>query len=201
MSSPTELQLDALREVANVGAGHAATALSQLMGGSKVHLDVPQAIVADPEALPSLLPLARHTRVLVATLQISGELSGHVLIALEQGDANRLAALLVNAPHGPGLEEVHRSALAEAANIVASACLSAIGTLTGFRLIPSVPTLSECRGEAALDEALREVDEGAGVVVALEARFVTSTAQRVEGEIFVVPAPRSLRRLLERLGV
>ncbi len=199
--TPTELQLDALREVANVGAGHAATALSQLVGGSKVHLDVPRAIVADPEELPALLPLARHTRVLVATLQISGELAGHVLIALEQGDAQKLAALLVNGPHGPGLEEVHRSALTEAANIVASACLSAIGTLTGFRLVPSVPTLSECRGAAALDEALRQLDEGAGVVVALEARFVASTAQRIEGEMFVVPAPKSLRRLLERLGV
>jgi chemotaxis protein CheC len=198
---PTELQLDALREVANVGAGHAATALSQLVGGSKVHLDVPRAIVADREALPALLPWDRQTRVLVATLHISGELAGHVLVALEQGDAHRLATLLVDGPHAPVLQEVHRSALTEAANIIATACLSANGTLTGFRLIPSVPTLSECHGTEALSAALHELDEGAGVIVALEAHFTASTAQRIEGEMFIVPARQSLRRLLERLGV
>ena len=132
---------------------------------------------------------------------MTGELSGHILIALPEYDAHVLCALLLGTPITAELHEPQRSALTEAANIIASATLSAIGNLTGFKLLPSVPSLSECAGDAALDDAIEAVDEGAGGVVALEARFTAASAQRMEGRMFVVPAPHSLRRLLERLGV
>jgi len=185
-----------LRELANVGCGHAASALSRLVGGPKIQIDVPTVVVAGPEELPSRVAILAE-RVLVATLQVHGDIEGHVLLALAERDALCLAALLLRAPAEASLGDEHRSALSEAANIVGSACLSAIGQLTGFRLLPSVPSLSHC---AALDDALRAA-EGSGVMVVLEARFTAAATLPFEGRMFVIPATKSLRRLLERLGV
>jgi chemotaxis protein CheC len=136
-----------------------------------------------------------------ATLEIQGQLAGRVMVVLESGDAHRLCELLLNAPTEPRLKEAERSAFSEAANIIASACLSAIGQLTGLSLIPSVPTVDEDDAANVVDELLHRSDPAVGVAVVLEARFTASAALPFAGQLLVVPHPASLKRLLERLGV
>lgn len=198
--SPTELQLDALREVANVGCGHAATALSRLVGGRQVRIDVPRALVADPADLPALLG-GEEQRVVAASLGMQGGLSGSLLLVLPEEDARRLCSLLLNAPGEGALREDERSAFSETANIVASACLTAISHLTGLRLLPTVPTVAQTLAGVVVDDVLAQVEAEAGVVVVLEARFLAVAAPPIEGQILMVPDRASLKRLLETLGV
>lgn len=198
--SPTELQLDALREVANVGCGHAATALSRLVGGRQVRIDVPRALVADPADLPALLG-GEEQRVVAASLGMQGGLSGSLLLVLPEEDARRLCALLLNAPGEGALREDERSAFSETANIVASACLTAISHLTGLRLLPTVPTVAQTLAGVVVDDVLVQVEAQAGVVVVLEARFLAVATPPIEGQILMVPDRASLKRLLETLGV
>jgi chemotaxis protein CheC len=197
---PSDLQLDALREVANVGCGNAASALSRLVGGRRVSIEVPRALVVDVDDLSSLVG-GHERQVVAATLEIQGQLSGRVMVVLDSGDAHRLCELLLNAPAPPRLREAERSAFSEAANIIASACLSAIGQLTGLSLIPSVPTVDEDDAAAVVEELLHRSDPAVGVAVVLEARFSASAALPFAGQLLVVPHPASLKRLLERLGV
>ena len=199
-SPPSELQLDALREVANVGCGNAASALSRLVGGRRVSIEVPRALVVDVDDLSALVG-GHERQVVAATLEIHGEMAGRVMVVLESGDAHRLCELLLNAPTEHKLKEAERSAFSEAANIVASACLSAIGQLTGLALVPSVPTVDEDDGASVVEELLERSDPSVGVAVVLETRFTASAALPFEGQLLVVPHPASLRQLLSRLGV
>ena len=197
---PSELQLDALREVANVGCGNAASALSRLVGGRRVSIEVPRALVVDVDDLSALVG-GHERQVVAATLEIHGEMAGRVMVVLESGDAHRLCELLLNAPTEHKLREAERSAFSEAANIVASACLSAIGQLTGLALVPSVPTVDEDDGASVVEELLERSDPSVGVAVVLETRFTASAALPFEGQLLVVPHPASLKQLLSRLGV
>lgn len=197
MENPTELQLDALREVTNIGVGQAASALSRLVGGHTVHIDVARAHVADRETLPSLLEIPAEP-LLVASFEVLGELWGQLLLVMSQSDAHRLARILTGASSS---SELQRSALSEAANIVASACLSAIGDLAKMTLLPSIPAVEDGVDHAVLEAAIHEVEAGAGLGVVLEARFKATTELPVSGQILMVPALSSVKRLLQRLGV
>jgi len=197
---PSALQLDALREVANIGCGNAASALSRLVGGRRVNIEVPRAHVVDVDDLSALVG-GHQRQVVAATLEIYGQLAGRVMVVLEHGDAHRLCELLLNAPTQPRLREAERSAFSEAANIVASACLSAIGQLTGLSLVPSVPQVEEDDAASVVEELLHRSDPSVGVAVVLETRFAATAALPFEGQLLVVPHPASLKTLLQRLGV
>jgi chemotaxis protein CheC len=196
---PNELQLDALREVANVGCGHAATALSRLVGGRRVHIELPRAWLRPVDDLAGLLGGA-EARVVVASFRMEGELTGRLFLSLTELNARRLCETLLARSHLPPLDETQRSALSEAANIVASACLSAMGGLVGVRLVPSVPTLWDGTADAVAQQATAGM-EREGPVLMLEASFVAHLGSVLSGQLLVLPDAPSVRELLRRLGV
>ncbi|HEX5747228.1 MAG TPA: chemotaxis protein CheC [Archangium sp.] len=195
--SPSDIQLDALREVANIGCGHAVNALARLVGGRTVNLSVPRAVLASAADVAELLGGA-EAPVVAAKLGMEGQLRGVLLLVLPREDSAALEALLLRRQDAPA--EERESALSEAANIVASACLSAIGTLTGWRLLPTVPEL--VRGPAGLvvSRAVTEAQGGDRMVV-LETRFSAVGAPSVSGQVLLVLERDSSRALLTRLGV
>ncbi len=195
---PSDAQLDALREVANIGCGHAANALSRLMGGRKVDLSIPRVMLAHPSDAAGLL--GGDAPVVAAWLGIEGGLRGVLLLALLQEDGSALEALLLSGQ--PVLHQAERdSVVAETANIVASACLSAMGRLTGWRLVPTVPTVRRGSADGVVSEAMGQVEGDASRVVVLEARFLAAAAPPVGGQLLLVLERDSIRDLLARLGV
>lgn len=198
---PTDLQLDALREVANIGCGQAASALSRLVGGQRVDIGVPRAFLTDGDDLLDVVGGA-DAQVVAASVGVEGDLSGRLLLVLSEVDAQRLVGLLLNAPGDNGLRDDHRSAFTETANILASACLTAIGKLANMKLMPSVPALVEDLASSVVDQVLSQIERSnQGKVVVLEARFTTAASEPIEGHMLVITDVPSLKRLLERLGV
>lgn len=195
---PSDAQLDALREVANIGCGHAANALSRLMGGRKVDLSIPRVLLTGPSDAAELLGGAAP--VVSGWLGIQGGLRGVLLLVLPQEDGAALEALLLE-----GQAAIHQaerdSVVAETANIVASACLSAMGRLTGWKLVPTVPTVRRGRARDVVADAVGQVEGDASSVVVLEARFLATAAPPVGGQLVLVLARDSIRDLLARLGV
>jgi chemotaxis protein CheC len=194
---PSDIQLDALREVANIGCGHAVSALARLVGGRTVNLSVPRALLAETSELAGLLG-GGQASVVAAKLGMEGQLRGVLLLVLPAEDSEALEALLLRRRDAP-LEE-RESALSETANIVASACLSAIGTLTGWRLLPTVPTLVRGSADAVMAGALEEAESNSRVVV-METRFSAVGAPAVSGQVLLLLERESSRSLLARLGV
>lgn len=199
MNAPTELQLDALREVANVGCGHAANALSALVGGRTVQIDVPRVRLLPTSDLPDAIGGAEAS-VIASGLRMEGGLTGKILLVLPEEDALRLVGLLLKRDmSGTELAADAQDAMNEVANIVASACLSAIGQLTRLKLLPSVPTLLQDSAGNVVDEI---VNGGAGqTLMMLEARFNMRHSPAITGQLLVLPDQPSLKELLARLGV
>ena len=132
----TELQLDALRELANIASGNAATSLSQMLG-REVELNVPRVLalpLADAvEACGS--PEDATTSVVIP---LDGDVTGVVLLLIEPDGAEALCKLLgVDA-----WDEIGESALREIGNILGTSCLNALASMTGLHLEPRPPHLT-----------------------------------------------------------
>jgi chemotaxis protein CheC len=132
----TELQLDALRELANIASGNAATALAQMLG-TEVDLTVPRAIA---------LPLgdavdaygSADERIAGVVTPVQGDIDGVVLLLVPTAHADTLCTLLGVPPRS----EVSDSALREIGNILTASCLNALSAITGLELSPSPPRLA-----------------------------------------------------------
>lgn len=132
----TESQLDALRELANIASGTAATALSQMLR-REVGLSVPRvlalSLVDAVEACGS--PDESITSVVIP---LEGDIAGVVLLLISTEGADALCRLL-------GVEagsEIGDSALREIGNILGTSCLNALASMTGLNLGPRPPHLT-----------------------------------------------------------
>jgi chemotaxis protein CheC len=194
---PSDIQLDALREVANIGCGYAVSALARLVGGRTVNLSVPRAVLAVASEVAELLG-GGPAPVVAVKLGMEGQLRGVLLLVLPAADSIALESLLLRRQDAP--PEERESALLEAANIVASACLSAIGKLTGWRLLPTVPVLVRGTAGAVVSSVMREA-QGDDRMVVLETRFSAVGVPAVSGQVLLVLERESSKTLLARLGV
>ena len=134
-------RVDALKEVANIGAGHAATALS-LMTGARIMIDVPTVNVAPlDELIPGIA--AEGEQVVSVIMDMHGSLEGHTLLALPLITGRRLADLMLRRERRPGgsLDLLEESALKEAGNILGGAYLTAPSEVPGM-LARQFPALS-----------------------------------------------------------
>ena len=132
----TEMQLDALAELANIASGTAATALSQMLG-REVELRVPRALALP---LADAVDAAGAPEDIVSgiVLGLEGDVDALVLLLIPAGDAAILCEML-------GVEagtEVGDSALSEIGNILGSSYLNALSAMTGLTLMPTPPTLA-----------------------------------------------------------
>lgn len=136
------LRRDGLREVATIGAGHAATALSQLTN-RRIMISVPQVRRAEAGEVASLVG-AVGEHVAVVGMRMLGDLTGRALLIFAEADAALLCDLILRREVGPprALGELEQSGLKEVGNIVCSAYLTALSNLMGMMLLPSVPTLT-----------------------------------------------------------
>jgi chemotaxis protein CheC len=177
-----ERELEALRELATAGLGHAATALGSLIG-KRVDLDAPSAAVV---ARPQLADRGGDPQrpVVAITLDFTGGESGRILLLLSPAAARALSELLLGGRTEGELDEAARSALSEVGNIVASACLNAIGQASGLRLLPSVPRLVQDRAGEALQ---RVVPTGRDPLVVLGTQLEVRGWQDLVCDLLIVP--------------
>ncbi len=194
----TPLQLDALREVGNIGSGNAAVALSSMVD-KKVMLSVPNA---------SLVPLVRvsdlvggaETTVAGVYLHITGEASGSMLLLLEEASAYDLAKLMVSADPASPLTTMEQSALQETGSILAGSYLNALSQMTGLLLRPSVPGYALDMAGAIIDFILIEISQSEDHVLVIETQFDVEE-QTIKGHLILFPDLGSLSIILGRLGV
>jgi chemotaxis protein CheC len=134
-SSLSEVQLDALRELANIASGTAATALSQMLA-REVEISVPRALALPPaDAVDECGDPEQHVAGVVVPIQ--GDIDGIVLLLIPYEQAEILCALLGVEAH----TEVGDSALREIGNILATSYLNGLGAMTRLELEPSPPQL------------------------------------------------------------
>lgn len=194
MKALTARQEDALREVAHLGSAQAASMLARLVGDVGVLVDVPQVLAANRWQLGWLLG-GRDVKVLAAMFRVEGDVGGHLWWVLPSEDAERLSRRLLQRPGVTHTAASTGGALAEAANIVASSCLSAIGTMLHAALVPSTPELLEVPVAALVGEPNDEP-----FLTVLAARFTSTNAPAFGGWLVVMLDEDRRDELLRRLG-
>src|SRR5688572_14659255 len=181
-----ERGLDALKELFNIGAGSAATALSQMLGGEKVQVEVPNIQTVPTKRVGSDLG-GEHRVVCAVGFTISGGLDARLLFVLEEASARRLAAVLLGKPlpkdgseHAKQIDPASLSALEETGNIVASSFVSGLGKLTNRRIMPSVPNSGFAAAGTVVDSVLSRLGSSAEESIVCRTDF-TTRGTRIQG--------------------
>lgn len=193
------LELDALKEVGNIGAGHAATALSQMLGVS-VSITVPQVSVIRMQDIPR--PLGGPEAVVAATyFRVFGQAPGRMLIFMTREVLPEVLKLLLGKPPRPEqpLLPEEESAIKELGNILCSAYLNALAGLMDMQLLPSVPALAYDMVDSVLTTVLAENAETQDKALLIETRFVEAT-RPITLYLFLIPESGALAPMLASLA-
>ncbi len=194
------LQLDALREVANIGAGHAATALSQ-MTGHRIMISVPQVQISRLENVPNQIAEAEEP-VAAVLMKMLGDLTGLTLLVFPQRTALKVASLMMKRPVGEELGMLERSAIKEAGNILSAAYLNALSEFMGMILLPSPPSMAIDMSDAVLSSTYLEIASGSDYVFCVESEFnFTDLGERLRGFFLLMPDVGSLNAILRAIRV
>jgi chemotaxis protein CheC len=194
------IQLDALRETANIGAGHAATALSQ-MTGSTIMIKVPAINIVQLEAIPAQFG-EEEEPVAAVMMHMLGDLSGRTLLVFPRPTVMRLAELMLRRPVGSStaLGELETSAIKEAGNILCGAYMNALSDFLGMLLLPSPPSLVVDMSAAVLTSAYAQFALDPDFVLCVESEFMlTDLGQTLRGFFLLLPDPASLQVMLRAL--
>ncbi len=134
-----EIQIEALREVANIGSGHAATALSQLFH-KKITIRIPEIITGK---LQDVVKKVSNPENVVSSVLINafGDLTGRSLILYPYNDATKLTFLLMAENQEDSLE-LRKSLLNKVSNILSGSYMNALGALLGLLIFQTVPRMS-----------------------------------------------------------
>jgi chemotaxis protein CheC len=190
--------LDALREVGNIGAGNAMTALATMVD-HRVDMSVPQVGVVSLGEFTQMAGGPEASAVGVY-MPVTGDAPGHVAFLLSEESACRLTDELLGRELGTttDLGEIERSALTEIGNIMASSYLIAICELTGLNLYSSPPAL-------AVDMTAAILSTIAAAFASLDDQALTVTTRireglgKVDGFFIFVPESGSLSAILRAL--
>ncbi|MGK2907169.1 MAG: chemotaxis protein CheC [Desulfuromonadales bacterium] len=194
-------QLDVLKEISNIGMGHAATALSQMIGQT-VHLRVPHVTITEISEVPEHLGGAEKLMVGI-TLQILGDARGSIMLLFSKESAYRLlCSLLIQQGKTLIMNELAVSALKEVGNILASAYLSALGKRINKTLIPSVPLFAYDMAGALVDYVLIELSQSSDFALMVETDFTGASDQghAIRGHFFLLLDPATLDIFINATG-
>lgn len=193
----TDLQIDALKEIANIGAGHAATALSQMLD-STIKLETPKAELLRYADLGSRF--SENEIFAVLHVYVRGDIPGHLIVLFDQHDALAFVHLFLRRVGGDLqiFDAVVETTLKELANIVASSYLSALIRLTDANMLPSIPVISYGSMRATFEALMPMAPHR-------EVFFVQSTfldrGAKMSGRVMFIPDTGSLEPLLAAFGV
>ncbi|MCL6588502.1 MAG: chemotaxis protein CheC [Firmicutes bacterium] len=199
----THDQLDMLKEIGNIGAGHAATALSQFLG-EKIEMDVPAVSIIPLTQVSGFLGGAEKL-VIGIYLRVFGDAPAKIIFVFSQCEAKMIFDKMIKSRLlGEGLEspeilkEYEISALKEIGNIMTGAYLYALTNLTGFNLLPSVPAFANDMAGAIINTALADlgVTDNHALLIVTQFRF---TQRDINGHFFLVPENRSLELILNAI--
>ncbi len=194
-----QMQLDAIKEIGNIGSGSAATALSELLQ-RRIEMSVPNIWLIELEGIADIIGQLDSAQAVVY-VKVEGEVSGKAVFFFPLESAEIIVESLFYSSEHPDLFncEIAQSALAEMGNIMVSSFLIALTKLTGIQMHPSVPVLAVDMAGAIMDAILLE--EGLLEDNVLFIDTLISGIPKIEGQFMFIPDGGALTKLLGALGL
>jgi chemotaxis protein CheC len=193
----TPMQLDALKEVSNIGAGNAATALSRLLN-KKVDMTVPALKIIPFDSIIS--DIESENIAIGVIVRVLGDTPGNILFVFEKDTSLDIIELLTG-NREDDLDDMGSSVLCEIGNIVSSSYMNAISKFTNLSNIPSVPGITYDMLGAILSTTFIESGQYDDEVLDFETEFLEDNNKKISGHFYYIPMPGSLEKILNTLGV
>lgn len=201
----SDMHLDILKEVGNIGAGHAATALSTLLN-KKIDMKVPNVRVV---SFDEMMEMAGGAESVIASvfLRIEGDAPGSMFFVLPLEQAEKFIRSLIGDQSfsfsAPEVNELALSALQEMGNILSGSYLSSLSDFTNLNLLPSVPALSIDMAGAVISFGLLELSQVSDYAIVIDTALDENEVQKggsVNGHFFLLPDPESFNIIFKALG-
>ena len=191
------IQADAIQELGNIGAAHAATTLSQMLS-STVSMSVPAIKAVDLAELGNYIG---DESAAMVVFELQGEIQhgGYIIFYITKESAIRLTnTMLGMTDPDRELNEMDRSALVEVGNIMVSAFLDATAELLGFIMLPSPPALSIDMAHAAMETLIAQLSEEVDEVLLFSTELICEE-HKIDSDIIMMPEISTLKRITELL--
>ena len=205
MEQLTNQYSDVLKELGNIGAGNATTALAQMIG-CKVDMSVPQVRLLEFSELGEIVGGDEQIMVSIY-LQVEGDVEGSMMFILKKGAAAHLVNKLMCGMLGIDetnaedheFGEMECSAIKEVGNIITGAYLNALSGLTNLKIYPSVPQLGIDMASALLSVPAVEFGALGDKILLIQTKF--SDDVDLDGYFILIPEMESYEKILTTLGV
>lgn len=188
---------DVLKEIGNIGAGNATTALASLLG-SKVDMMVPKVMMLEFKDVGAILG-GEEQEMVAAYLGVEGDITGSILFITKKESAMMVAKKLLGEYCSDELGEMERSAVKEVSNIITGSYLNALATLTGLTIYPSVPDLAIDMAGAILSVPAIQFGIMGDRILLIESQLTNEI--EMDGFFIMVPEVDSYEKILTSLGI
>lgn len=193
----TEIFQDALNELGNIGAGNAATALSQMMNNVTIRLSVTTVRLIDASEACSYIRSEGHEHMVGVYLDIVGDIRGRMLFLLHRESVDSLVSAMTGGMDPATLpDEMKSSAMQEVGNIITASYINSLSTMTGLTIDESVPTVVMDTIENIFAAAMKDNNKILFVQSQLRAE-----AADVRGFFVFMPDAPSFAILMKGLGM
>ena len=197
MESLTTQYFDVLKEIGNIGAGNATTALATMLQ-CKVDMKVPQVRMMEFKDVGALLG-GEEQELAGAYLSVEGDITGSILFLVQKEVALHLVSKLMGGMGGDEFGEMERSAFKEISNIVTGSYLNALSTMTNMCIYPSIPDLAIDMAGAILSVPAIEFGIMGDKILLIQSQI--SDEIEMDGFFVMIPDMESYAKLLRALGI
>lgn len=193
-------EYDVLKEIGNIGAGNAATALSTLLN-KPVDMSVPSVRLLPFEQVAERV--GGFEQIVIAVfLRVEGDTPSNMFFIMQEHYAHQLMNQLLPGEHinDGTYTELEMSMLCEIGNILAGSYLSSLADFTKLQMQPSVPVVAHDMAGAILSYGIMQYGEMGDSALLIETSFLED-CQTLEGHFFLIPDPNSFETIFRALGV
>lgn len=191
---------DVLKELGNIGAGNATTALAQMIG-KKVDMSVPQVRLLDFKDIGDLMGGAEQIMAGIY-LAVEGDIDGSIMFLLSKVAARHLVDNLMGGEHKPDdqeFDEVELSALKEVGNIITGSYLNSLSMMTNLKLVPSIPFVAIDMAGAILSVPAIQFGMMGDKILLIETQFFDEL--KLSGYFILLPDMDGYTKILSSLGM
>lgn len=196
----SENYMDVLKEIGNIGAGNAMTALAQMMQ-CKVDMTVPQVKLLEFNEVGTIM--GGEEQVMVGIyLAVEGDITGSIMFLVERGSAKHLVNKIMmgyGVSEGDDFNEMEMSAMKEVSNIITGAYLNSLSTLTNMMIYPSPPDLTMDMAGAILSVPAIEFGAIGDKLLLIQSQFYDEV--EINGYFILIPDLESYGKILKSLGM
>jgi len=194
-----DMYMDVLKEIGNIGAGNATTAIAGMLG-SKLNMNVPNVELMEASKLGGAICDEEETIVGIF-LEVLNDINGSMMFLIEMESAHVIVNKLMcrDADYREPFSEMDLSALKEIGNIIAASYLSALSTLTNLRIQPSVPYIAVDMAAAILSVPAIQFGQYGDNALFIETEFGDDVL--LKGYFILMPEQDSYEKILTSLGI